>query len=130
MSDRSETPESPVHRSPVPKGKMLPGIAGIMLFLLFLTLANVYGALTNAFGTGRGKYGVLGLCSLLVIGLFGLLSMKRWGWAFTCAGCVLLSAGYFYVWRLTHGGFFMVQGCFMLVFFLYLVRPEVRDRMI
>jgi hypothetical protein len=102
---------------------MLPGIAGIAVFMLVLTLLNVFGALENAFGNGAGKYGVLGLCTMLVAGLFGLLRMKRFGWAMVCGGCILLSIGYFYARR-------PVEALLTLVFFLYLVRPEVRDRML
>jgi hypothetical protein len=111
------------------KGKMLPGIAGIAMFLLFLTLVNVYGALNNVFGTGRGKYGVLALCTMLVAGVFGLLRMRRWGWAMVLAGTLLLFAGDMFFFRNTHAPFFLIRGFFELVFFLYLVRPEVRDRM-
>ena len=116
--------------NPALKGKMLPGVAGIAMFLLFLTLTNVFAALHNAFGNGRGKYGVLALCTMLVAGLFGLLRMRRWGWSLVLGGCLLLSAGYMYVFTRVHQPFYLVQGFFMLLFFLYMVRPEVRDRMI
>ncbi|ADW70533.1 hypothetical protein [Granulicella tundricola] len=113
-----------------PKGQLLPGIAGICIFMLVLTLLNVFGALSNAFGTGRGKYGILALCSLLVIGIFGLLRMRRWGWALVLAGCLLLSFGDFHFFKLAHSLFFLIRGFFMLLFFLYLVRSEVRDRLV
>ena len=61
---------------------------------------------------------------------FGLLRMRRWGYAIVLAGCLLLSASYFYVFTKLHIVPSMVQGLFMLLFFLYLVRPEVRDRMV
>jgi hypothetical protein len=120
----SETPKTP------DKGRMLPGVAGIAMFLLVLTLLNVFAALKNTFGVSYGKYGVLALCTILVAGLFGLLRMRRWGHAIVLAGCLLLSASYFYVFSRIHQAPSLVQGAFMLVFFLYLVRPEVRDRMI
>jgi hypothetical protein len=110
-------------------GQMLPGIAGICLFMLFLTLMNVFGALRNAFGMGVTKYGVLALCTLLVIGIFGLLRMRRWGWALVLAGCVMLFTGDFFFFEKTHSGFFLIRGLFSLVFFLYLVRDEVRSRL-
>lgn len=109
---------------------MLPGVAGIALFLLFFTLLNVFAALTGKFGTGANKSGVLAFSTLLAGGIFGLLRMRRWGFAIVLAGALLLSAGYFYVFRLTHQLPPLVQGFFMLLFFLYLVRPEVRDRML
>lgn len=112
------------------KGRMLPGVAGIALFLLVLTLINVFAALRNTFGNSAIKYGVLALCTILVAGLFGLLRMRRWGYAIVLAGCLLLSASYFYVFSRVHQAPALVQGLFMLLFFLYLVRPEVRDRML
>ena len=108
---------------------MLPGVAILTIFLLILTLLNVYGAVSGAFGAGAIKYGVLMLCSLLVLGLLGLMRMTRWGYAIVLAGTLLLSASYFYVFSRIHQTFTLVQGGFMLLFFLYLVRPEVRDRM-
>jgi len=112
------------------KGKMLPGVAGIALFLLMVTLINVLAVLRGVAGTGPVKYGVLGLCTLLLAGLFGLLRMRRWGYSIVLAGCLLLSAGYFYVFSRTHVLPWIVEGLFSLLFFLYLVRPEVRDRMV
>jgi hypothetical protein len=116
--------------SQMDKGRMLPGIAGIAMFMMFLTLLNVYGALTNVFGTGRGKYGVLMLCSMLIVGVFGLLRMKRWGWAIVLAGTLLSAVGDVVSFRMGHQAPFIVIGLFKMVFFLYLVRPEIRDRMV
>ncbi|HZY63034.1 MAG TPA: hypothetical protein VFE38_10935 [Edaphobacter sp.] len=110
-------------------GQMLPGVAGICLFMLFLTMMNVFGALRNAFGSGITKYGVLSLCTLLVIGIFGLMRMRRWGWALVLAGCVLLFTGDFIFFEKMHAGFFLIRGMFSLIFFLYLVRDEVRSRL-
>jgi len=108
---------------------MLPGVAGICMFLLFLTMVNVYGALVGGFGTGKGKYGVLTLCTMMAVGIFGLLRLRRWGWSLVMAGCILLSVGDIYFFSKTHVMFFVLRGLFEMVFFLYLVRPEVRERL-
>ncbi len=108
---------------------MLPGVAGICLFMAVLTILNAFAALQGRFGLGSGRYGVLGLCTLLAVGVFGLLRMFRWGWALVLAGCLTLSLGNLYVFEKTHMGQFLLQGLFALVFFLYLVRTEVRDRL-
>jgi uncharacterized membrane protein len=108
---------------------MLPGVAGICLFLLFFTMVNVYGALQNVYGTGFGKYGVLTICTLLAVGIFGLLRLRRWGWALVLAGCLLVASGDMYFFSKRHVTFFLIRGLFELVFFLYLVRVEVRDRL-
>jgi hypothetical protein len=108
---------------------MLPGIAGICLFMIFMTMVNVYAALTGTFGRGIAKYGILLLCTLLAVGIFGLLRLTTWGWALVTAGCLLFATGYFIYFSKTHVGFFLVQGLFGLTFFLYLVRQETRDRL-
>ncbi len=110
-------------------GQMLPGIAGICMFMIFMTMTNVYAGLHGAFGGGAGKYGVLTLCTLLAVGIFGLLQLRKWGWALVTAGCLLLSGGDFFFFERTKSGFFLIRAMFVLVFFLYLVRTEVRDRL-
>lgn len=112
-----------------PRSAMLPGVAGICMFLLFVTMLNVYGAVSGAYGVGRARYGVLGVCTLLAVGIFGLLRMRRWGWALVLGGCLLLAMGDGFYFQKTHAGFFAVRGLFELVFFLYLVRTEVRERL-
>ena len=108
---------------------MLPGVAGICMFMLVLTLINAFAALRGSFGGGRGKYGVLMLCTLLAAGVFGLLRLRRWGWALVLGGCLMLCLGNLFVFQKTHAAPFLVQGLFAMVFFLYLVRTEVRDRL-
>jgi hypothetical protein len=108
---------------------MLPGVAGICLFMLVLITINAIVALQGKFGAGNGKYGVLALCTLLAAGIFGLLRLRRWGWALVVGGCLTLCAGYLFEFKKTHAGPFLLQGLFALVFFLYLVRTEVRDRL-
>ena len=104
-------------------------MAAIAIFLLLVCLINVVAVLRGVAGVGAVKYGVLALCTLLVAGILGLLRMRRWGYAIVTAGCLLLSAGYFYVYSRAHIFFWVIEGFFALVFFLYLIRPEVRDRM-
>lgn len=109
--------------------QMLPGVAMICLFLILSTMLNVYGALSGVFGAGVGKYGVLGVCTLLAVGIFGLLRLTKWGWALVTAGCLLLGTGDLYYFMRSHSGFFLIRGLLVLVFFLYLIRPEVRERL-
>lgn len=111
------------------KGQMLPGIAGICMFMMVMTLVNVYAGLTGVYGGGVAKYGILTLCTLLAAGIFGLLRLRKWGWALVSAGCLLFATGYFYYFSKVHVGFFLVQGLFGLMFFLYLVRQETRERL-
>jgi hypothetical protein len=108
---------------------MLPGMALIGVFLLVFALINVFAAMRGAFGISAAKYSILSVCTLMVIGVFGLLRLRRWGWAITTSGCLLMAAGYFYGFHRTHIPPYIVLGLFDLVFFLYLSRTEVRDRL-
>ena len=108
---------------------MLPGMAMIGMYLLLMGMLNAFAAARGSFGPGAAKYSVLGICTLLVVGVFGLLRLRRWGWALVTAGCVLMAGGYFYGFHRTHFGMYVIQGLFALVFFLYLSRTEVRERL-
>jgi len=111
-------------------GKMLPGVAGISMFMIFMTILNAFAALRGTFGTSAAKYSVLAICTLLGVGVFGLLRLKKWGWAIVTAGCLLLSSGDFYFFEKTKAGFFLIRALLVLVFFLYLVRGSVRERLV
>jgi hypothetical protein len=108
---------------------MLPGMALIGMYLLVLAMLNAFAAARGSFGAGGAKYSILAICTLLVVGVFGMLRLLRWGWAIVTAGCVLMAAGYFYGFHRTHIAPYIIQGLFALVFFLYLSRLEVRERL-
>ena len=109
---------------------MLPGLAGICMFLIFLTMINVYAGVQGIYGGGATRYAILSLCTIMATGIFGLLRLRKWGWAVVCAGCLLLSAGDFFLFTKVHQAFYLVRGIFVMVFFLYLVRPETRERLL
>jgi len=108
---------------------MLPGMAMIAMYLLLLSMLNAFAAARGTFGLGPAKYTILGVCTLLVIGVFGMLRLRRWGWSLVTAGCLLMAAGYFYGFHRTHIPPYIINGLFALVFFLYLSRTEVRERL-
>jgi hypothetical protein len=123
MTTENNTPARPV------VGGLLPGMAAIAMFLLLITMLNAFAAIRGAFGTGPARYGICALCTLLLIGVFGLLRMKRWGWALCTAGCLAMAGGDTFLYTHNHVGFFAVRALLSLCFFLYLVRTEVRDRL-
>ena len=108
---------------------MLPGMAMIGMYLLLLAMLNAFAAIRNTFGPGMAKYSILGICTLMATGVFGFLRLRRWGWALTTAGCILMATGYFYGFHRAHRTPYIIQGLFALCFFLYLSRPEVRERL-
>lgn len=132
MSDEirsTEKDEQEIRRLQARAGGMLPGIAGIAMFMIFMTILNAFAALRGTFGSTTAKYSVLAVCTLLAIGVFGLLRLKKWGWAIVTAGCLLLSSGDLFFFEKTKVGFFLVRALLVLVFFLYLVRASVRERL-
>jgi len=124
--DAHETPQT---QAPILTGGILPGMAAISMFLLQVTMLNAFAALRGIFGTGPAKYGIFGVCTLLVVGVFGFLRLRRWGWALVTAGCLVMSIGDLYYFSHSHVAFFIVRALLELCFFLYLVRPQVRERL-
>ena len=110
------------------KGKLLPGIAGICMWMLVVALVGVMGALNGVY-TGHARYVVLPVATMIVVGVFGLLRMRRWGWAVVLAGTLLISVMYGYTARTTGNAGLWVMSLLNLCFFLYLSRTEVRERM-
>ena len=105
---------------------MLPGIAGIAMWMLVVAISGVFQALARG---GQARYVVLPMCTMIVAGVFGLLRLKRWGWALVLAGALLLSLWCGYMARTTGAGGLWVMAGLNLCFFLYLSRPEIRERM-
>jgi hypothetical protein len=108
---------------------MLPGMAFIGMYMLLLAMLNAFAALHGIYGGGLPRYGIFGICTLMVIGVFGFLRLRRWGWSIVAAGFLLLAAGDFYLYSRKHIGFLLIRGLFSIVFFLYLSRTEVRERL-
>ena len=59
----------------------------------------------------------------------GLLLLFRWAWALALSAVFLLAAYNLWFFSVQHELPPLVQGLLNLVFFLYLVRPEVRERL-
>jgi hypothetical protein len=102
----------------------LPGLAAIALYLLVLAGVIVL-------GVAGGHYPPLFLVfsAAFIAASAGLLLLLRWAWAMAL-GAVFLLAGYnLWVFASQRQGPALVQGLLNLVFFLYLVRTEVRKRL-
>jgi hypothetical protein len=108
--------------------KLLPGMAIISLWMLFEACIGAYAVYKGVF-TGENRYGVLGVATILAGCGLGLLQRRRWGWALSLgmAFCSLCF-GCFALLRL-HAPQALVMTFLNGVFFLYLVRAEVRARL-
>ena len=103
------------------KPGLLPGMAAIGLWMMLLALFGLIGVTRH-----QQPPAVLILSAAFALAGQGLLSRRRWGWAMTLAA-VLLSALYA-VWAAVRFRQPAELGLSILnlLFFLYLVRPEVR----
>jgi hypothetical protein len=135
MSDESSRNQpDPASADPTPAGTSvpprrdllpLPGLAAISLYMFVLAAVVVFGVVSG------GHYPPLFLIfsALFFTASGGLLMLFRWAWAMTLAA-VLLLAGYNMWFALSlHQPRSIVQGLLNLVMFLYLVRPEVREKL-
>lgn len=117
MPDRAQPPQ----RDLLP----LPGLAAISLYLLALAGVIVLGVVD-----GR-HYPPLFLvfAAGFMAASAGLLLLLRWAWALALGAVFLLVVYNLWIFTSQHQGAALVQGLLNLVFFLYLVRPEVRERL-
>ena len=112
---------------PPPPGRELlplPGLAAISLYLLLLSVILVVGAMS-----GHYPKLFLVLPVFLLASCGGLIMLFRWAWAMALAAVLLLSAYNFWLFAHFHLAPSIIQGLLNLVFFLYLVRTEVRERL-
>lgn len=103
---------------------LLPAMAGIALYMFVLAGVVGFGA-----ATGRFPRLFLVLCALFVAAAVGLIRLRRWGWALTTAASFLLMCYGVWAYIHIHVAAALVMSILNLVFFLYLVRPEVRERL-
>jgi hypothetical protein len=102
----------------------LPGVAAIGLYLLLIAGTIVVGVL------GR-HYPALDLLFAVIFTMAsaGLISGFRWAWALALAAVFLLMAYNVWIFAAQHSPAVAIQAFLNLVFFLYLIRPEVRAGM-
>ena len=74
-------------------------------------------------------YFVVSLPAAAIVRRVGYMRTAAIGLLAMTAGCLLFAAGYFYLFSKTHVGILLIQGLFLMVFFLYLVRQETRARL-
>jgi hypothetical protein len=103
----------------------LPGLAAIALYLLLLGGTIIVGV-----ADGRRYPPVfLVFSALFFAACAGLLMLFRWAWALAL-GAVALLAGYnFWIFSTRSIAPSLVQGLLNLIFFFYLIRTEVREKL-
>ena len=115
-------PEPPVKADAEPvKLLKLPGLIAMSAYMILLAVVAVVYVV-------QGRVGALYLIfpALFVAAGLGMLLLLRWAWALTLAAVALLAGWFLWSFTTQHDSAALVQGLLNLVFFLYLVRTDVR----
>ncbi|MFZ0743306.1 MAG: hypothetical protein WAM85_02820 [Terracidiphilus sp.] len=122
---RDQAGEKPVPQLPSRDLLSLPGLAAIGLYLLVLAGVIILGVV------GGGHYPplFLVLAAAFMTASAGLVLLLRWAWALTLSAVFLLACYNLWIFSSQHQAPTLVQGLLNLVFFLYLIRPEVRAKL-
>jgi drug/metabolite transporter (DMT)-like permease len=114
-------PAQPPRRNRLP----LPGMAAISLYLLLLSGVIILGVVS-------GRYYppfFLVFAAAFITAAAGLLLLLRWAWAMALGAVFLLVVYDLWIFSIQHEPPALVQGLLNLVFFLYLVRTDVRAKL-
>jgi hypothetical protein len=103
----------------------LPGLAAISLYLLILSGVIIFGVVAGR----HYPFIFLFFATALITASAGLILLLRWAWAMALGAVLLLSAYDLWIFSTSHQLPALVQGLLNLVFFLYLVRTEVRSKL-
>ena len=113
------------HAPTPPRDRLpLPGLLAISLYLLVLAGVLILGVV------GRHYPALfLLLAAAFLTASAGLILLLRWAWAGALGAVFLLACYNLWIFGAQHVGAALIQGLLNLVFFLYLVRPEVRAKL-
>lgn len=103
----------------------LPGLAAISLYLLLLSgiiilrvvVGHMYSPLFLLIAAG------------FIAAAAGLLMLFRWAWAMALGAIFLIVVYDLWTFSALHDSSVLIQGLLNLVFFLYLIRSEVRSKL-
>lgn len=103
----------------------LPGLVAIALYLLVLAGVIILGVV------GGRHYPALFLifAAAFIAASAGLIMLLRWAWALALATVLLLACYNLWIFSTVHQPPAIVQGLLNLVFFLYMIRTDVRERL-
>jgi glycerol-3-phosphate acyltransferase PlsY len=118
------TAEQPVQATHRARLRQFPGLVAISVYMMLL--AGVF-CFQVAGGHMEPIYLVFSV--FFVASSLGLLFMLRWAWALALAAVAMLAASFFWAFSTRGSDSALVQGLLNLVFFLYLVRSELREKM-
>jgi glycerol-3-phosphate acyltransferase PlsY len=110
-----------VHRARL---RQFPGLAAIGIYMILLAAVFCYNVVS-----GRMEPVFLLFSAFFIASSLGLMFLLRWAWALALAAVALMAASFFWTFSTQGSDSALVQGLLNLVFFLYLVRSELREKM-
>jgi hypothetical protein len=116
--------EAPAKRQPLHELLPLPGLAAIALYLFLLAGVIIVGVVEHYY---PALFLVFSAC-FLTAGA-GLMLLLRWAWAMALAAVLLLACYNLWLFTTVHLAPSLIQGLLNFVFFLYMIRTEVRERL-
>ena len=102
----------------------MPGLAAIGLYL-----AALAGVIIVAVVRGDYPPMFLAFSALFFAASGGLMLLLRWAWALALAAVLLLAVYNMWIFSNMHAAPALVQALLSWVFFLYLIRTEVRSKL-
>jgi len=123
----TKTGAEPVHPSlpsERPRLRQFPGLLAIGLYMMLLA-----GVICHDVAAGHASPFYLVFSVFFIAGALGLMFLLRWGWALTLAAVALMSAFFFWAYSTQKSDSALIQGLLNLVFFLYLIRADLREKM-
>ena len=127
ISTSAGTSENPGEASAEPKRRellQLPGLAAIGLYLAALAGVIIVGVVGHHYPPLFLLFSVLFFAAS-----GGLMLLLRWAWALALAAVLLLAVYNSWVFSSEHLATALVQALLNWVFFLYMIRVEVRSKL-
>ncbi len=121
LNERDQNRNAAPRRNRLP----LPGLAAISLYLLLLSCVIIVGVVAGHYYPPL----FLVFAAAFITAAAGLLLLLRWAWAMALGAVFLIAVYDLWIFSIQHELPALVQGLLNLVFFLYLVRTEVRAKL-
>jgi hypothetical protein len=121
LDEKDQTRKAAPRRNRLP----LPGLAAISLYLLLLSGVIIVGVVS-------GRYYptfFLVFAAGFITAAAGLLLLLRWAWAMALGAVFLLVTYDLWIFSIQQELPALIQGLLNLVFFLYLIRTDVRAKL-
>jgi hypothetical protein len=120
-NENNMNPAQPPRHNRLP----LPGLVAISLYLLWVSGCIIFGVVVPHNNSPLS----LVLTAGFITAAAGLLLLFRWAWAMALGAVFMILVYDLWSYAIVREPSFLVQGLLNLVFFLYLIRTEVRNKL-